>query len=535
MRSRWNTSLNFKEILTDTGIFIDPKFQPTSRSSINAFPKVNQEECFTSWVNFLEEYFTAYQNWASSTLRIKGTDFETKVDTKVFESIRTIGPGKTYTACDGITRFSFYGQPTITTTTTYIETQTTYSVKWTANPSAKPFNYDVSSRKPKCRLDAGSCDRIHAYDADRRGPLLPGDELQTAENSLWLGLTGCGDARSCDLDVGTEIVLFYWPPIVKSRDICAANGSGAATTLQHAPGFQKTVRATAITFRGQDLYFRGFMPNYRTPKSPSYIRPSTMLGNWTFVWPTVYIAHHQVVASVLTAKLVDIGNGTAQLQTTKEKTTLKTSGVMAVSAKDVYSMYRIAPNDKITGTEFASLVANGKYDPGFTASVAKLTVKPFNFGDLKDPVPASAYFAARGEDCWGKQTHCATITDDTYRPQISLNHSIWTSIFPQNFYCRIPILVDPPVDASQLPDETLDDANFPPARRRYYSTDSNELSEKQEVRNPEIKTKTIDQFETAITKTANKRWVALDKSHIQDPPRPGASIELLFPEPTGYM
>src|SRR6201995_429696 len=135
-------------------------------------------------------HFTSYQIWASQKQTVARID--TLERTKVFESIQTIGPGKLTTECDGIPRFSFYGTPTITTNTTYIVTQTSYLTRLAPNPTVSPWErYDPSPRKPKCKLNPRSCDRIYGYDSERRGPVLAG-ELDTTKNSLWVGLTGCG-------------------------------------------------------------------------------------------------------------------------------------------------------------------------------------------------------------------------------------------------------------------------------------------------------------------------------------------------------
>jgi hypothetical protein len=81
---------------------------------------------------------------------------------------------------------------------------------------------------------------------------------------------------------------------------------------------------------------------------------------------------------------------------------------------------------------------------------------------LNNPVPASVYFAER-LDCWGKQSHCATITDDSYHPKLSIRYSSWKSNFPRGFSCRTLVLFDPPIDLSSLPGEVLEEASFPPA------------------------------------------------------------------------
>jgi hypothetical protein len=84
---------------------------------------------------------------------------------------------------------------------------------------------------------------------------------------------------------------------------------------------------------------------------------------------------------------------------------------------------------------------------------------PLDFGDLANPVSASAYFDVRN-DCWGLQSHCRTITEDNYRPRIFLDHAVWSSLFPEeDSECYISILDDPPTAFAPVEDgESRDDA-----------------------------------------------------------------------------
>jgi hypothetical protein len=77
-------------------------------------------------------------------------------------------------------------------------------------------------------------------------------------------------------------------------------------------------------------------------------------------------------------------------------------------------------------------------------------VLPLNFMHLRNPVPVSVYYDARSKDCWGKQSHCGTITDDIHRPQLSMRHDIWKKLMPDDDFCGIPLVVDPPIVLSRL-------------------------------------------------------------------------------------
>jgi hypothetical protein len=97
---------------------------------------------------------------------------------------------------------------------------------------------------------------------------------------------------------------------------------------------------------------------------------------------------------------------------------LRSAGVIPLAAEDVYSVRPRADLFK-RRPHYAQLVAKGEFQPSdppgnrFEGFSYAEEMVPFNFANLQDPVPASVYYDARFEDCWGKQSHCGTITDDT--------------------------------------------------------------------------------------------------------------------------
>jgi hypothetical protein len=118
-----------------------------------------------------------------------------------------------------------------------------------------------------------------------------------------------------------------------------------------------------------------------------------------------------------------------------------------VRPEELYTMRPRYEADNITyGNQYASMVANGEMIPKEARPHNWLYEQlRMNYHDLWDLVPASVYYDARAVDCWGTQSHCATITDGTYRPRLALNMSMWLSYYPDDFDCRIPELVDPPI------------------------------------------------------------------------------------------
>jgi hypothetical protein len=249
-----------------------------------------------------------------------------------------------------------------------------------------------------------------------------------------------------------------------------------------------------------------------------------MTGNWTFVWPTVYIAHHSIVASVTWGIVGEMENYIYTQHTKSMISTLLTAGVFAINSNDVYSMHPLPSNTKVTGMQFASLVAEGKYDPSLDEADIVSTTKLVDFGMLNNPVPASVYFADRF-DCWGKQSHCATITDDSYHPTLSIRYSAWKSNFPHGFSCRRPILVDPPIDLSSLPGEVLEEVSFPRARRNM-PPGPYELPEQHGILDRNVQTSTREHSNKVVS------GVVFGEHNDLNFPKPAARIGLMYPQPT---
>jgi hypothetical protein len=136
-----------------------------------------------------------------------------------------------------------------------------------------------------------------------------------------------------------------------------------------------------------------------------------------------------------------------------KKTEVRPAGVISLNPEDVYTQVQKFRNSE-TGTKFAQLAAQGKFQPinsyedlfGTQESSyfsVEWMISTMNYHDLQDPVPASKYYEAR-PDCWGEQTHCGTITDGSYRPKLYLKPHLWYSLLPGHLTCEIRVLNDPP-------------------------------------------------------------------------------------------
>jgi hypothetical protein len=252
-----------------------------------------------------------------------------------------------------------------------------------------------------------------------------------------------------------EVVLFYWPSNV-STDKCPLNRTSIPTDDQRTLSPPRIAVIPEITFRGQNLYWVGWSDIGGTSRSlkPTHISASVMKGPFTFTSPTIYLAHHP-----LTFAYVDI----MMEEYIISSMSVRPAGIIELKPTDVYSMVPKHPINR-NYTEYVSLVANGK----FTEKVPMMTTVPLNFGDLQDPVPAKAFFDARWGDCWGEQSHCRTITDGNYRPQLVISSSVWgTKSVATYGKCLMPNLVDPPIALTPIGAGALEEGgpSLPSIRR----------------------------------------------------------------------
>jgi hypothetical protein len=246
-----------------------------------------------------------------------------------------------------------------------------------------------------------------------------------------------------------EVVLFYWPPNVSTAEY-GPNQTLSPASNQESHSARRVVVIPEVTFRGEDRYLVAQKPFGGTVSSHdhTYIGPSTMTGPFTLTSPTIYMAHHQITYDYLYEYgFVDV--------TTSQSVRL--AGVTGLKLADVSSIVPLLSKYK-NDTEYASLIANGKFEPQWNLAWATL---PLKVADLQNPVPARSFFDAR-LDCWGEQTHCGTITDDSYRPRLVIASSLWGAASGVvHGECLIPDVVDPPVALTAITDGLLEEGGPP--------------------------------------------------------------------------
>jgi hypothetical protein len=146
---------------------------------------------------------------------------------------------------------------------------------------------------------------------------------------------------------------------------------------------------------------------------------------------------------------------------------IRPAGIMELKSEEVYTMIPARDRANLSGLAYAQSVANGtfsqenewyeQWDVRVGRSLPHVYHQkqlPLDFGDMEDPVPASLYYDAKAEECWGEQIHCRTITDGTYRPRLAFNEKFWASALPGWNSCSWPTVVDPPIALSPIKDST---------------------------------------------------------------------------------
>jgi hypothetical protein len=474
--SSQGTSANLTENLTSISN-LDPKHSQFPRSQLDPpYATVNQfigiMECFIKDA----ERHRSYMEYVRSVSRPYNLSH-----IHTFQTIESFGDGISYTACDGIPRFRMTASPT-SWKTRLVTVDNFLSIGLMGPDPPNPFieqieynrrhpidcgdggdgvfleNWDTRYDRTNMTQRAWCSEIVDRYMPVERQRLFDLDEA-TSMHQMHREST-CNE--ECEYFWKDEFVLLYWPPSITERDICAAEGEGTAITVSSSVVPYVAV-LNEITFRGQDLYWVGgtnsiwptdnlyFNVNTRgMTASSSSIGLSVLTGPFTLTYPTLYIAHHDIIATE-GGERRKFGSSKPTLLPNTE--TVRTAGIFPIHSSDLYSIRKPrSPADGRNWIEFIQDVVGGKYNPR-VAHTERFTGEPFNLGHLQDPVPASLFYGARGKDCWGTlfQTHCSVITDGHYRPRLSFPSHVLSSVFGNEYTrCTMPALIDPPVALSPI-------------------------------------------------------------------------------------
>jgi hypothetical protein len=217
------------------------------------------------------------------------------------------------------------------------------------------------------------------------------------------------------------VILLHWRACDQPGNSCGRNSC--------------TVSTSVIKFRGQDIYTRNrkwitegiTSYDYSISSEWKYNTPSNIFGNFTFVSPSVYMAHHPISVDYSDI-IVSCNTATCTIEPGQANLVKLTGVIIPVPSTNAYTIQShidtTVDGKRATGCDYVHMIASGLVTAQNLAT--KYKVDRLNFQHLADPVPASAYFDSR-DDCWGKQTHFRTITDGSYRPMISLDDDVWRS------------------------------------------------------------------------------------------------------------
>jgi hypothetical protein len=417
---------------------------------VSAFDAKAAEICYRSWEGWWESRTKstrpAWQLCNAST-KPEPSDYVLYSGTTYFKTIGTVGPGTTYTTCDSITRFRFSANASVTTSAVNVtlvqhgwelRNRTTECTSYPESPS--------SSKRPRCGMPESYCNDLWTSYLLKVSSFTETEPFQTVPG---LPLSPCGAQAVCHLDLQQEIVLLYWPLKLVDRDICAADGIGSGRTISTTNfpinSSQPVVKTISqISFRGGNLYRLSWVSGHvtRTWNDP-IVTPSVMTGSWELTSPNIYIAHRPITGYRFSRQ---DGGGLTRATTRKTTYIVRESGIFVLKSEDLYSRRPLL--FKSSGPEEARRIASGLWRPEFGTLVSgediKYETNKFDFGHLQSPVPAVVYMEARS-DCWGEQTHCGTLTDDSYRPQLLIRNHVWRSMLSDQYVCELPTVFDPPI------------------------------------------------------------------------------------------
>jgi hypothetical protein len=369
-----------------------------------------------------------------------------------------VDPGFRYTDCEGFTRYKFFSKSSPQNfTLSSFNVTTTY---WDSHPRSKrivtstPATTEEPLKLPTC-WRGDFCDYLFQSLITRRlaEPTLTAPLEDDKDNPRHQ----CGRATQCGLGISRELVLIHWRTSSQDHGSPRCFNTPArfvSTTNSYA--LPRTFSTDAITFRGLELWLGGVIEEPGTTSSVLRI-------NFTFTSPTVYIAHHAIVSTLLSGKK-------------RPERTIISAGIIPVNATDIYTSSLMIPDV----TEWARRIGRGETIREPRNIRPNGALKRLDFADLHEPVPATAYYS-HNVPCWFGGAACATLTDGNFRPTLYLHDRIYYSLLhwdePGHEWkpddCHLPKVWDPDIEVEPLPGEPPPDPN---RKRRFVSLPTDVLA-----------------------------------------------------------
>lgn len=366
-----------------------------------------------------------------------------------------VDPGFSYTDCEGFTRYEFFSKsgPQNFTLSTFNVTITTWRTrhrsKQVTTLTEEPLKW------PNCWLE-DYCDYLFRSLITRR--LTEPTLTAPFENDKDNPRHQCHRATQCALDIRRDLVLIHWRTSSQDRGSSRCFNTRArfvSTTTSYA--LSRTFSTDAITFRGLELWLEGVIEEPGTTSS-------VLRTNFTFTYPTVYIAHHPIVSSYLSGRR------------NRPHRTIIPAGIVPVNATDIYTSSLNIPD----ATEWARRIGRGERIQGPRNLNPPGALKRLNFSDLQEPAPATAYYS-HNRACWFGGAHCATLTHGNFRPTLYLHDRVFYSLLQWDVLghdwkpddCALPNVWDPDIELEPVSGEPQAD---PGRKRRFVTLHTNVLA-----------------------------------------------------------
>jgi hypothetical protein len=408
------------------------------------------KRCYDSYANLR---YTGPPVWelCDPPRTLAASDLEPYSATSTMLTIQTFAPGATYKACDGIPRFKFSPNGIPTTTASTI---TMVHRGWTPGIWRATCTRTLEPPYPGCTVAPNYCDSLWKSYSSK---IPTFSETAPFEVPPGKPFHPCDGPEVCFIDVNVDAVLLYWPPNLESRNVCAADELDFGRTM---PSYSSptVTTITEIKFPGKNSYSLAW--ETITEHDPR-IEPSVLTGSWIVTSPDILLAHRPMV---LTSYTHEPGRGEFG-DAIRTVSTLRSAGIITLQPQDVYSRTEPVFRTK-GGIDEARMMANGSWRLAADRLVTgwlnfPVQTVPVNFAHLQNPVPASIYFGAESQ-CWGEQTHCGTIIDDSYRFKMEIASRVWRTLVPEHQFCMKPDLIVSPMILSAGASQNLATATRKP-------------------------------------------------------------------------
>jgi hypothetical protein len=436
-----------------------------AKRSSQLFDLASASKCYQEWDQYKARKSADLElpkwKFCHPSTTLSSSDYVPYTGTTIFQTFQRVGPGSVYRDCDGFTRFRFDPKASISTVTSFItKVHRGWEIATSLEDCDVPYIF-----QPSCEVPEEFCKSLWKSYRAHMATFSEMEPFQTVRKP-W---APCGAPGNCVLNLKDDVVLIHWPAKISTTSKC--NSGVQSGPLLQADGHPHVATITTIKFSGKDIYRKFWISENRTMHWPNSTVTGTILtGFWVVTSPTILLAHRPIVRTLFVRP--DGGNAHGNPLISKHST-IRPAGVITLSPQDVYSVRPLI--FRSGNLDEARSIAHGKWrpEPGQLVAGEKipLTTLPFNFGNLVNPVPASVYFDDM-DHCWGEQTYCATLTDDSYHPQIVIARHIWRSLLGDSNACGLPILIDPAVTATVFERFSLAPADLPSNVPSYPTADS---------------------------------------------------------------